>query len=289
MEVFVQQMTNGLTLGSVYALLAIGFSLIFGVLNLVTFAHGEVYMVGAFAGLLVLWLMPWNIPLALLAGLLVAFILGLLVERVSFRPFRGAPHMTTLLSTIGVSITLQNAVILLLGPETKSLPDPLQLGHSYIGTGRVSNLQILIILVSVAIVTGLTLFIDRSRQGRAMRAVSQDLEIARLMGVPSVRVTALAFAIGSGLAGLAGVLIGLYYNAFSPLMGVEAGMKAFAATVLGGLGSVPGAVLGGLILGLAEVMTAAYLDPAYRDVIGFVILVAVLILRPRGLMGKRSL
>jgi branched-chain amino acid transport system permease protein len=288
-EVFVQQVTNGLTLGSVYALLAIGFSLIFGVLNLVTFAHGEVYMVGAFAGLLVLWLMPWNIPLALAVGLGASFLMGLLVERVSFRPFRGAPHMTTLLSTIGVSITLQNAVILLLGPETKSLPDPLQLGHTFIGASRISNLQILIIAVSIAVVIVLTAFIDRSRTGRAMRAVSQDLEIARLMGVPSVRIIALAFAIGSGLAGMAGVLIGLYYNAFYPLMGVQAGLKAFAATVLGGLGSVPGAVLGGLILGLAEVMTAAYLDPSYRDVIGFVILVIVLIFRPRGLMGKRSI
>lgn len=288
MSVLIQQITNGLTLGSVYALLAIGFSLIFGVLNLVTFAHGEVYMVGAMAGFLVLAIMPWNVPLALLVGLVTAFALGLLVERVSFRPFRGAPHMTTLLSTIGVSITLQNAAILLVGPETKSLADPLQLGHVFLGPGRISNLQILIIAVSVVMVVALTLFINRSRQGRAMRAVSQDLEIARLMGIPSVQITAMAFAIGSALAGVAGVLIGVYYNAFSPHMGVEAGMKAFAATVLGGLGSVPGAVLGGLILGLAEVMTAAYLDPAYRDVVGFVILVAVLILRPRGLMGKRS-
>ncbi len=289
MSVFIQQVTNGLTLGSVYALLAIGFSLIFGVLNLVTFAHGEVYMVGAFAGFLALVVMPWNVPLALLVGLVTAFVLGLAVERVSFRPFRGAPHMTTLLSTIGVSITLQNAAILLLGPETKSLANPLQLGHVFIGPGRISNLQILIIGVSLVMVQVLTLFINRTRAGRAMRAISQDLEIARLMGIPSVRITALAFAIGSALAGLAGVLIGLYYNAFSPLMGVDAGMKAFEATVLGGLGSVPGAVLGGLILGLAEDMTAAYLDPAYRDVVGFVILIAVLVLRPRGLMGKRSI
>lgn len=289
MAVFIQQVINGLTLGSVYALLAIGFSLIFGVLNLVTFAHGEVYMVGAFAGLLMLVLMPWNLPLALVVGLVVAFGLGLLVERVSFRPFRGAPHMTTLLSTIGVSITLQNAAILLLGAETKSIANPLQLGHLFIGSSRISSLQLMIILVSLAMVWGLTLFIGRTKLGRAMRAVSQDLEIARLMGIPSVRITALAFGIGSALAGMAGVLIGIYYNAFSPLMGVDAGMKAFAATVLGGLGSIPGAVLGGLILGLAEGMTAAYLDPAYRDVVGFVILIAVLILRPRGLMGRRGM
>lgn len=289
MAVFVQQVTNALTLGSVYALLAIGFSLIFGVLNLVTFAHGEVYMVGAFAGFFVLFLMPWNIPLALLVGLVVAFGLGLLVERVSFRPFRGAPHMTTLLSTIGVSITLQNAAILLLGAETKSLGNTLDLGYILVGPSRVSNLQLLIIAVSAVMVAALTAFIDQTSTGRAMRAVSQDLEIARLMGIPSVRVTALAFGMGSALAGLAGVLVGIYYNAFSPLMGVSAGMKAFEATVLGGLGSVPGAVLGGLILGFAENMTAAYLDPAYRDVVGFVILIAVLIMRPRGLMGKRSI
>lgn len=289
MAVFIQQMTNALTLGSVYALLAIGFSLIFGVLNLVTFAHGEVYMVGAFAGFFVLFLMPWNVPLALVVGLVVAFALGLAVERISFRPFRGAPHMTTLLSTIGVSITLQNAGILLLGAETKSLGTTLDLGYVLIGPGRISNLQLLIIAVSILVVAVLTLFISRTSTGRAMRAVSQDLEIARLMGIPSVRITALAFGMGSGLAGLAGVLVGIYYNAFSPMMGVAAGMKAFEATVLGGLGSVPGAVLGGLVLGLAENMTAAYLDPAYRDVVGFVILIVVLIIRPRGLMGKRGI
>lgn len=289
MAVFIQQVTNGLTLGSVYALLAIGFSLIFGVLNLVTFAHGEVYMMAAFAGFFTLVAMPWNLPLALLVGLVTAFVLGFLVERVSFRPFRGAPHMTTLLSTIGVSITLQNAAILLFGAETQSVANPIRLGHVLIGPARISNLQLLIIAVSLTTVAALTLFINRTRWGRAMRAVSQDLEIARLMGVPSAQISTLAFAIGSALAGVAGVLIGIYYNAFSPTMGLEAGLKAFAATVLGGMGSIPGAVLGGLILGMAEDMTSAYLNPAYRDVVGFVILVAVLILRPRGLMGKRTI
>ncbi len=288
MTLFVQQLVNGLTLGSVYALLAIGFSLIFGVLNLVTFAHGEVYMVGAIAGFLTMRLMPGNLPVALLVGLVTSFGLGLLVERVSFRPFRGAPHMTTLLSTVGVSIVLQNLGILLFGGEVKSLPDRLQLGQLMLGTVRVSVLQLLIIAVSLVMVAALMLFIGRTHWGRAMRAISQDLDTARLMGVPSKEITALAFALGSALAGVAGVLIGVYYNSFSPYMGGDAGMKAFSATVLGGLGSIAGPVYGGVLLGVTEDLTAAYLNPSYRDVVGFIILIAVLVLRPRGLMGKRS-
>lgn len=288
MTLFLQQLANGLTLGSVYALLAIGFSLIFGVLNLVTFAHGEVYMIGAFAGFFTLQLFPGNIILAVGVGFGVAFLMGMLVERISFRPFHGAPHMTTLLSTLGVSIVLQNLAVLFIGPQTQSIANPVQMGHIFLGPVRVSNVQVITILVSALMVVGLTLFIRYSRWGRAMRAISQDLDTARLMGIPTTRVTTLTFCIGSALAGVAGVLIGFYYNAFSPLMGVEAGLKAFAATVLGGLGSIPGAVLGGLILGLAEDMTSAYFNPAYRDVIGFFILVLVLILRPTGLMGKKA-
>ena len=287
MDTFLQQLVNGLTLGSVYALLAIGFSLIFGVLNLVTFAHGEVLMVGAFAGYFAWRVVPGNIPLAIAVGAAGAFVLALGIERISFRPFRGAPHMTTLLSTLGVSIMLLNSGILLFGAETRSLDNPPRLGQVMLGTARVSVLQLLIIGVSLAMVGALTLFIARTRWGRAMRAISQDLDTARLMGIPTTRLTVLAFAIGSALAGVAGVLIGLYYNAFSPMMGVDAGLKAFAATVLGGLGSVPGAVLGGLALGLAEDMTSAYLNPQYRDVVGFSIIILMLIFRPRGLMGKR--
>ncbi len=287
MDTFLQQLINGLTLGSVYALLAIGFSLIFGVLNLVTFAHGEVLMVGAFTGYFVWRLIPGNIPLAIAAGAAGAFLIALVIERVSFRPFHGAPHMTTLLSTLGVSIILLNSGVLLMGAETRSLPDPPRLGQVMLGPARVSVLQLLIIGVSLAMVLALTLFIARTRWGRAMRAVSQDLDTARLMGIPTTRITVLAFGIGSALAGVAGVLIGLYYNAFSPMMGVDAGLKAFAATVLGGLGSIPGAVLGGLLLGMAEDMTSAYFNAQYRDVVGFSIIILMLIFRPRGLMGKR--
>lgn len=289
MTLFLQQMLNGLTLGSIYALLAIGFALIFGVLNLVTFAHGEVLMVGAVGAFLVMELFPHNLALGLVVSFVVAFIVGLIVERISFRPFKGAPHMTTMLSTVGISIILMNLAIIFWSAETESLPYRISYGFFQIGEFRITGVQILIMIISAFLLVALTLFLDRTKWGRAMRAISLDVDMARLLGVPSPNIMGLAFALGSALAGVAGILIGIYYNAFSPYMGQDAGLKAFAATVLGGFGSILGAVLGGVILGIAESLTVGYISPAWRDVVAFVILVTVLLLRPRGLMGTRSL
>ena len=281
-----QQLINGLTQGSLYALVAIGFVIIFGTMNLVTFAHGEVYMVGAFMGYfaLTLWNLPW--PVALMMGMAAGWILGVLMEKIAFRPMRNLGHMPPLLITIGMSIILKEAVMIVWGAENRPVPSLFE-QTIQVGNSQISLLQLVIMGIVVLLIVGLQLLIQGTKIGRAMRATAQDHEAAQAMGVNADRVFNIAFALASLLGGAGGVLVGIYYNAVSATMGGTAGMKGFAACIFGGLTSIPGAILGSLIIGVVENLTVQYIASGYRDIIGFLVMVAVLIVRPQGLLGSK--
>jgi branched-chain amino acid transport system permease protein len=282
----VPQLINGLTQGSLYALIAIGFVIIFGTMNLVTFAHGEVYMVGAFVGAfaLTLWQLPWFV--ALLLGMAAAWILGFLIEKVAFRPLRTSGHMPPLLITIGLSIMLKDLAVILFGAENRPVPSVYDQTIRVVGV-QVSVLQLAILGLAGLLIVVLQLLIQGTKIGRAMRATAQDHEAAYAMGVNVNRIFSLAFALASALGGAAGVMIGIYYNAVYPIMGATAGLKGFAACILGGLTSIPGAILGGLIIGVVENLTVQFLASGYRDVVAFLVMVLVLVLRPQGLLGRK--
>ncbi len=280
------QFINGLTQGSLYALIAIGFVIIFGTMNLVTFAHGEVYMVGAFMGYFALsvWRLPW--PVAVLLGMAAGWILGSLMEKVAFRPLRTAGHMPPLLITIGFSIILRELTTILLGAENRPVPSLFDETVRIAGA-QISVLQLVILGLSGLLIIALRFLIQGTKIGRAMRATAQDHEAAYAMGVNADRVFNIAFALASCLGGAAGVLVGIYYNAVYATMGGTAGLKGFAACVFGGLTSIPGAILGGLIIGVVENLTVQFISSGWRDVVGFLVMVLVLIIRPQGLLGRK--
>ncbi len=281
-----QQIMNGLILGSMYALLAVGFALICGILKMITFSHGEVFMVGAFAGLTVIAGLHMGLLEGIFAAMIVSLILGLVTERVAFRPFRNGSQLSPALITIGFSIILQASVLLLAGADTKPFPYDISSYQVQIGTTVITGIELLVIGLTLVLMTALQLFIRKTRWGLALRATSLHFDAANLMGVNTNRVVALAFGLASSLAGAAGLLVGAYYGAFYPQMGVSISLKALAAATLGGIGSISGAMIGSLLLGLIESLTVAYISASYRDVIAFVILIAVLLIRPSGLVGR---
>jgi branched-chain amino acid transport system permease protein len=295
-----QQLVNGLTLGAVYALIALGYSMVYGILQLLNFAHGDVYMVGAFVGFGVLSLLaPGNKPVIpgwliilvmLLAAMLVSGALGVVIEWFAYRPLRGAPRIAPLISALGVSFFLQNAVLLTLSANYRVIRTevliPLRLGVD-IGPARFSAVRLLVILTAILLMFALDALVRRTRLGRAMRAVAIDREAAAMMGVDVDRVIVMTFFIGSALAGAAGVLVGLAFTQVWHLMGFTAGLKGFTAAVVGGIGNIPGAMLGGLLLGLVESLAIGFISPTYKDLITFVVLVLVLLIRPTGLLGAR--
>ncbi|MEW6777276.1 MAG: branched-chain amino acid ABC transporter permease [Bdellovibrionota bacterium] len=294
MEVFLQQLINGVAWGSIYALIALGYTMVYGVLKLINFAHGEVYMVGAMTGYYVArWLgvdanpSAGGLLIVLLAAMMVCAALGMLIERIAYRPLRRAPRLAPLITAIGVSLLLQNLGQIVFGADPKVAPGLLS-SRVLVQAGSiaVTSLQVVIFAVSLSLCAGLTFAVHRTRMGKAMRAVSFDREAAALMGIPIDRVIAYTFALGSALAAAAGILVGLSNPKIDPLMGVMPGLKAFVAAVLGGIGSIPGAMLGGVLMGIAETMVSGYLSSTYRDAIAFVILIGVLVLRPEGLLGK---
>lgn len=294
----IQQLINGLTIGSTYALIAIGYTMVYGIIGMINFAHGEIYMIGSYvtfiviAGLLGMGLV--SLPIILIVALIVAVIIastyGWTVERVAYRPLRGSNRLIPLISAIGMSIFLQNYVVLAQGSRDVALPPQITGGWTF-GDPSVfevsfSYMQALIWIATFATMTALTLFISRSRMGRACRACSEDLGMTNLLGIDTNRTIALTFIIGAALAAVAGLLLGLYYGVVNPFIGFIAGLKAFTAAVLGGIGSIPGAVLGGLILGVTEALTSAYFPSEYKDVVSFGLLVLILLFRPSGLLGK---
>jgi branched-chain amino acid transport system permease protein len=293
-ENLLQQLVNGIAWGSIYALVALGYTMVYGVLRLINFAHGEVYMVGAMTGFYAAHALgvadqPSVLGLAatLLAAMATCAALGATIERVAYRPLRRAPRLAPLITAIGVSLLLQNAGQLVFGADPKFFP-PLLASHEAwrVGSLAVSNIQLTVLATALALMAGLELVVMRTRVGRAMRAVAQDADAAALMGVPVDRIIQLTFVLGSALAGAAGILVGLSNPKIDPLMGLMPGLKAFVAAVLGGIGSIPGAMLGGLLLGVVETLVAGYLSSTYRDAIAFVILIAILLYRPTGLFGS---
>jgi branched-chain amino acid transport system permease protein len=294
----VQQIINGLSLGSIYALIALGYTMVYGILRLINFAHGEVFMVGAYVGYYAAITLgiehyeasgaafPLGLALLVLAvSMLAAALLGVLIEAAAYRPVRSAQRLTPLITAIGVSLFLQNAGMLVFSPNPRRYPAILQEVRFEIGGVIVTNIKLAIFGVAIALMVALHVVVQRTWTGRAMRALSFNLDAARLMGIDTNRIIQATFAIGSGLAAAGGILFGLDQIMINPLMGMLTGLKAFVAAVLGGIGNIPGAVVGGLLIGLAEQLTAGYLSPDYRDAITFVILIVILLLKPEGLLG----
>ncbi|MBI3091061.1 MAG: branched-chain amino acid ABC transporter permease [Candidatus Tectomicrobia bacterium] len=284
---FLQQMINGLMLGSAYSLIAIGYTLIFGVLSLLHFAHGEVFMMGAFFGLYLVLLFKVNVYVALFGSMVITAILGILVERVAVRPISKEFHLAPLLSTVGVTIILQDAATKIFGGEQVGFPETIKIVNYPIGNVTVTSVQMLILATSLFLMLVLHLFVNRTRLGTAMRAAAESGRTASLLGVNINGVVILTFGVASALAGAAGVLVGLAFNAISPFMGVEMALKSFAIMLLGGLGNITGAMVGGLILGIVEVLSVAYLASSYRDAFAFGVMVMILIFRPSGLFGAK--
>jgi branched-chain amino acid transport system permease protein len=294
---FLQQLINGLTLGAMYGLIAIGYSMVYGIIGMINFAHGEIYMIGAFLSIISFTLLgilgiTW-VPLALLVVLLIAMACtsayGWTVERLAYRPLRGSFRLAPLISAIGMSIFLQNYVQLLQGASVKPLP-PVITGGIVFDTGgfpvRIGYIQITIMLLTVVLMIAFSYLIGRTALGRAQRACQQDLVMAGLCGVNVDRTISLTFVMGAALAAVAGVMATLYYGVIDFFIGFLAGVKAFTAAVLGGIGSIPGAMLGGLLLGIVEAFWSGYFSIEYKDVAAFSLLILVLIFLPTGLLGK---
>jgi branched-chain amino acid transport system permease protein len=292
MTTFLQQLVNGLSLGSIYALIALGYTMVYGVLRLINFAHGDVYMIGAYVGYYLSVRLQGGGPslfsalVVMLGSMAACAVLGILIERLAYRPVRRESRLTLLITAIGVSLFIENMAQLLFGATPRFFPSLAPRADFMVAGVRLTSEQITVIVVSFLLMLFLRFFILRTRTGKAMRAVSFSLDASRLMGISTDWIIAVTFALGSALAAAAGVLIGMQIPKIDPLMGIMYGLKAFVAAVLGGIGSIPGAVLGGLLIGTSEVMVVGYLSSTYRDAIAFAILILVLLLRPQGLLGR---
>jgi branched-chain amino acid transport system permease protein len=298
LDYFIQQLINGLTLGSIYGLIAIGYTMVYGIVGMINFAHGEIYMIGAFVGIIcfaVLGLMgltwaPLAIAIVLVVSVFFTAAYGWTVERVAYRPLRNSFRLAPLISAIGMSIVLQNFVQIVQGAKIKPLQPVVEGGISLSeGEGfalQISYLQIIIVLLTLALMVGFSLLIARTPLGRSQRACQQDRTMASLLGVNVDRTISLTFVMGAGLAAVAGVMVTMYYGVIDFYIGFLAGIKAFTAAVLGGIGSLPGAMLGGVLIGLIEAFWSAYFSIEYKDVAAFGVLVLVLIFRPTGLLGR---
>jgi branched-chain amino acid transport system permease protein len=304
MDIFTQQLVNGLVLGSIYALVALGYTMVYGILELINFAHGEVTMIGAMVALTVIGVLVGAAPdlpgvLVVLGGILVAIpacmLLAFGIEKIAYRPLRKAPRLAPLITAIGVSIILQNLAMLIWGRQYVSFPEILPTTKFEVLGAHISLLQIAIVLLAFTIMAGLWLLVEKTRLGRAMRATAQSREVAELMGVDVDRVISTTFIIGAAIAAIAGVMVSAYYGLAHYYMGFMLGLKAFSAAVLGGIGNIAGAMLGGLLLGVIEALGAGYigditggfLGSHYQDVFAFFVLIGVLVFRPSGLLGER--
>ena len=288
MSQFLQQIVNGLSLGSIYALVALGYTMVYGIIKLINFAHGDIYMIGAYTAFFVTTYMGMSFLPALLVCMIVCGILSVIIERVAYRPLRKAPRITALITAIGVSYVIEYTTQFFMGTSVKTFPKLLPDTSWVFGPIKITYIQMVIFTVTIVLMVLLTFIIQKTKIGRAMRAVSADENAAKLMGISVDNTISMTFLIGSALAGAAGMLVGLYYNAASPLMGMVPGLKAFVAAVFGGIGSIPGALVGGLFIGIAETMVVAYGSSLYRDAIVYAILILVLIIKPTGLFGKNE-
>jgi branched-chain amino acid transport system permease protein len=294
MSEFLQQLVNGITWGSVYALIALGYTMVYGILKLINFAHGDIYMLGAFFGLYASrWLhagespTPFKALLVLLISMLLCALIGMVIERLAYKPVRRSPRLSALITAIGVSLLLENGGVLVFGASPRFFPQVVEQRNIPLLPGVVlSNQQFIVIVVSFLLMVALRWLVSRTKVGKAMQAVSHNHMAAALMGISVDRIITFTFMIGSALAAAAGVLVALQSPKIEPYMGILPGLKAFVAAVLGGIGNIPGAVVGGLIMGIAEVLVTGYLSPTYRDAIAFVLLIFILLVRPAGIFGK---
>ncbi|WP_035451889.1 branched-chain amino acid ABC transporter permease [Agrilactobacillus composti] len=283
-----QQLINGLSLGSIYALLALGYTMVYGIIKLINFAHGDVYMLGAFWGYYMINTFHVGFWTALILSMIFCAIIGVIVEFLAYRPLRDSPRIVVLITAIGVSFLLENGMSYLFSSSPRDFPQAMVMHRYHLGSLSISNVQVLILVTSIVLMILLQLIIKRTRMGKAMRAVSVDPEAAQLIGINVDHTISFTFALGSALAGAAGVMIGLYYNSIDPLMGMTPGIKAFVAAVLGGIGLIPGAALGGFVIGLVETAVQAMGFSAFRDAAVYGILIVILIIRPAGILGKTT-
>lgn len=295
---FFQQLVNGLTLGGVYALIALGYTMVYGVLELINFAHGEIYMLGAYFGIIFFGFftsigltsqsMFLSLALTFVLSIFFCSAYGFTMEKIAYRPLRNAPRLSPLISAIGVSIFLQNYVMLTQGATDKVFAQPLgSSGFGFLGA-QITYFQVFIIAVSAILMMSLHIFVTRTRMGKAMRAVAQDKLMSSLAGINIDTVISVTFVIGSGLAAVAGIMIAMYYGLVNYSIGYVAGIKAFTAAVLGGIGSIPGAMFGGIFLGLIESMGAGYISSEYKDAYAFAVLIVILLIKPSGIFGKAT-
>lgn len=293
MEYFLQQLINGITLGGVYALIALGYTMVYGIIQLINFAHGEFFAAGGYMGVIfITWLAAQGVHpyvcmgLGLVLAMIYCALLAMAVEKLAYKPLRRASRLSVLLSALGMSIFLQNGLMLTQGVYDQPYPSELTQGGFEFGMITISYMQIVIVALTALLLVGLNLLVFWTRIGKAMRATAQDKTMSALVGINASRIISLTFAIGAGLAAAAGIMVGFYYGSVNYTMGFVPGIKAFAAAVLGGIGNITGAMIGGVIIGMVEIFAAGYLSSEYKDVFAFIILIAVLYFRPTGIMGE---
>uniref|UniRef100_A0A7C5V2Q1 Branched-chain amino acid ABC transporter permease n=1 Tax=Caldicellulosiruptor owensensis TaxID=55205 RepID=A0A7C5V2Q1_9FIRM len=288
MSTLIQQLINGITLGSIYALISLGYTMVYGIIKLINFAHGDIFMVGAYIAFLSVTYLKLGLIPSLLISMIFCSVLGILIEKFAYKPLRNSPRIAALITAIGVSLLLENLMQIIMGADSRVFPRLVAEKNYHLFQGRivVNNKQIYLLVITVLLMIILNFIVKKTKIGKAMRAVSQDMDAARLMGINVDTTISYTFAIGSALAAAAGVLVGLYYNTINPLMGVLPGLKAFIAAVFGGIGIIPGAMLGGFSLGIIETLVSGYGSSMYKDAVAFALLILILIIKPSGLLGK---
>lgn len=288
METFIAQLLNGLSLGSIYALIALGYTMVYGIIQLINFAHGDILMIGAYTGFFAITVLKLNFFVALLLAMAVSSCVGMLIEKIAYKPLRNSTRLSVLITAIGVSLFLENGGLYVLGTDYKTFPQaiPKVTYRFFDGSVTITSHQVIILAVTVVMMLILQYIVHYTKTGKAMRAVSYDKDAAMLMGINVDSVISFTFAIGSAFAAVAGVFLGLYYQTIQPLMGIMPGIKAFVAAVLGGIGIIPGAMLGGFILGIVEAMVSGFWSTTFRDPMVFIILILILIVKPTGLLGR---
>lgn len=286
MQLLMQQMVNGIALGSIYAMIALGYTMVYGTIRLINFAHGDVYMLGAFLGYYLFTVLGVNWMLALLITMGVIAVVGVLIERIAYKPLRHSTRVAALITAIGVSYLIQNLMIYFVGPEMRAFPAPIEAKMFKVFGLIVNSKQLLVLAVTITVMIALQIIVQHTRMGKAMRAVAVDQDAAQLMGINVDRVISFTFALGSALAGLAGILVGIYYNSIQATMGTAPGLKAFIAAVVGGIGSIPGAMIGGYLIGILETLVTYMGGAMYKDAVVYGLLIIILLVLPSGLLGK---
>lgn len=285
MEKFIQQLVNGLHVGSIYALIALGYTMVYGIIKLINFAHGDILMIGAFSAYFMISAgIP--IPLVIIISIILCILVGVIVERFAYKPLRNAPRISALITAIAVSLFIENLFMVLFKPDPRPFPKIVDIPNFNIGSLQIEGITLVTIVISILLMVALEIFVNKTKTGKAMKATSEDPQASLLMGININKTISITFAVGSGLAAIGGILYSMAYPLIDPYMGMMPGLKAFVAAVLGGIGIIPGAMFGGIIMGVAESLTKSYISSQLSDAVVFGILIVVLIVKPAGLFGK---